>query len=47
MDACIRVLEYGLRQHPEFVQEVEYVCAFTDLLAQLHDEKNLRGLYDR
>lgn len=42
-----RVLDYGLAQHPEFLAEPEYVLALLDILLQLHDDQNYRGLCDR
>ena len=42
-----RVLDYGLAQHSQFLQEPEYVLATLDLLIQLHDDQNVRGLCDR
>jgi len=42
-----RVLDYGLSEHPEYIEEPEYVLGFTDLLIQMHDDCNVRGIFDR
>lgn len=46
-DTAIRILEYGLAQHPDFLSQAEYVLALLDLLLQLHDDQRYRGLCDR